>query len=127
MRAVPLSADQAFIALIIAAMEANDHAAPEEAARAERLVRSLSRFRRRRRPSVGRLIAEMKSYCAATAPAAVVDAACRAIPPRARTAAFAAVADLLAVDGRLDRSEHRFLRDVAEQLGLRGGSTRLAP
>lgn len=121
MRAVQMSADQAFIALIIAAMEANDHAAPEEAARAERLVRSLSRFRRRRRTSVGRLIAEMKSYCAATAPAAVVDAACRAIPPRARTTAFAAVANLLTIDGRIDSAERRFLRDVARQLDLRPG------
>ena len=125
MRTVELSPDQAVIALIIAAMEANDHAAPEEAARAERLVRSMSRFRRRSRASVGRLIAEMKTFCGSTAPADIVGAACRAIPPRARTAAFAAVANLLTVDGRIDRAERRFLRDVAQQLGLRVGGARL--
>ena len=122
MRAIQLSADQAVIALIIAAMEANDHAAPEEAARAERLVRSMSRFRRRPRASVGRLIAEMKTFCSVTPPAAVIDAACRAVPPRARTAAFAAVANLLTVDDRIDSAERRFLRNVAKQLGLRVGS-----
>ena len=125
MRTSHLSADQAFIALIIAAMEANNHAAPEEAARAERMVHSMSRFRRRSRASVGRLIAEMKTFCGATAPAEVVDAACRAIPPRAKTSAFAAVANLLTIDGRIDRAERRFLRDVAQRLGLRAGGARV--
>lgn len=127
MRTTRLSADQAVIALMIAAMEANDHAAPKEAARAERLVRTMSRFRGRSRASVGRIIAGMKAFCGTATPAAVIAAACRAIPPRSRTAAFAAVADLVAVDGRLERSERRFLRDVAEQLGLRGGSSLQAP
>lgn len=88
------------------------------------LVYSMPRFRRRSRASVGRLIAEMKTFCGASAPAEIVDAACRAIPPRARTSALAAVAKLLTADGRLDRAERRFLSDVAQRFGLRAAGAR---
>lgn len=48
----------------------------------------------------------------------VIEAAAKAIPARQRRAAFAAAADLVLVDGRLDRLEARFLRVIADNLGL---------
>lgn len=57
-----LSVDEAFIALIIAAMEADRHAVPEEAARAEQLVRTLPRFRKPGSAAVGRMIEDMKRF-----------------------------------------------------------------
>jgi tellurite resistance protein len=112
-----LTADEAFIALIIAAMDANNHTAPEEAARAQHIVFSMARFRRRNAATVGRLIATMKQMAHDYDPLEVVTAACRAIPSRLRSAAFAIVADVILVDGRVQSGERQFLRSVARQLG----------
>ena len=112
-----LSADEAFIALMIAAMEANHHTAPEEAARAQHIVSSMSRFRRKNAAAIGRLIATMKQMAHDYDPLEVVTAACRAIPSRLRGAAFAVVADVILVDGRVQSEERRFLQSVASQLG----------
>ena len=111
-----LTADEAFIALIIGAMEANGHTAPDEAARAQHIVWSMSRFRNRNGAAVGRLIADMKRMVHDDAPEDVIGAACRAIPAKLRGAAFAIVADVTLVDGRVQRGERRFLLSVAEQL-----------
>jgi len=110
-----LSADEAFVALIIAAMEANDHSAPEEAQRAQHIVHSMSRFRKRG-DAVGRLIFDMKQMRREHAPDAIIAAACRAIPPRLRKSAFAIVADIILADRRLQGIERRFLSSVAKQL-----------
>jgi hypothetical protein len=48
----------------------------------------------------------------------VIEAAARQIPKRLRRAAFAVAADLVLVDGRLQRSEERFLGGLAADLGL---------
>lgn len=112
-----LSADEAFIALIIGAMEANNHTAPDEAARAQHIVWSMARFRNRNGATIGRLIASMRQMAHDYAPEAVIGVACRAIPERLRGAAFAIVADVILVDGRVQRGERRFLLAVAEQLG----------
>jgi hypothetical protein len=119
-----LSADEAFIALIIAAMEANNHTAPEEAARAQHIVSSMSRFRRKNGATMGRLIGTMKQMAHDYDPLEVVTAACRAIPARLRGAAFAVVADVILVDGRLQSEERRFLQSVANQLGRSPAQTK---
>jgi tellurite resistance protein len=120
-----LSTDEAFIALIIGAMEANGHAAPEEAARAQHILSSMSRFRRRKQSDVGRLIAAMKQMTHDRDPLDMVAAACRAIPSRLRGSAFAVVADVILIDGRLERDERRFLRAVGTQLGQPPAVTRI--
>lgn len=119
-----LSADEAFIALIIAAMEANNHTAPEEAARAQHIVSSMSRFHRKNAATVGRLIAAMKQMAHDYDPLEVVTVACRAIPSRLRGAAFAVVADVILVDGRVQSEERQFLRSVASQLGQSAAQTK---
>jgi hypothetical protein len=48
----------------------------------------------------------------------VIEAAARTIPTRLRPAAFAVAADLVLVDGRMERLEGRFLRGLAADLGL---------
>lgn len=48
----------------------------------------------------------------------VVAAASRAIPKRLREAALAVVADLVLVDGAIERAERQFLHDVGAHLGL---------
>jgi hypothetical protein len=111
-----LDADEALIALIIGAMEANGHAAPSEAARAEHIVWSMSRFRNRSGAVVGSLIARMKALAGSADPAELRAAAARAVPLRLRTAAFAIAADVVLVDGRLERAERQFLVDLARQL-----------
>jgi hypothetical protein len=42
----------------------------------------------------------------------------RALPARLRPAAFAIAADIVLVDGRLERAEGRFLAELARQLRL---------
>lgn len=118
MRAVELSADQAFIALIIAAMEADDHAAAAEAARADRLVHAMPRFRKHTRASIGQMVDEMKRYVGETDAATVVGTAARAIPSRSRTSALRVVADIALGDKRLRRAEAPFVFQVAAALGL---------
>lgn len=110
-----LSADEGFVALMIAAMEANEHSAPEEARRAQHFVRSMPRFRTRD-AAVGRLIFDMKQIRREHAADAIIAAACRAIPPRLRRSALAMVADIILADGRLQGIERRFLSSVAKQL-----------
>jgi uncharacterized tellurite resistance protein B-like protein len=117
-RSLPrLSTDQAFIALLIGAMEANQHTSPEEAARAQHIVQSMRRYRRRGAVA-GRLIAKMKELVEAHGALAVVAAACRAIPKPSQSAAFAVVADLVLVDGRIEPAERDFLYGVAADLEL---------
>jgi hypothetical protein len=48
----------------------------------------------------------------------VIEAAARKIPAPLRRAAFTVAADLVLVDGRLQRSEERFLWGLAADLGL---------
>lgn len=117
-RSLPrLSTDEAFIALLIGAMEANQHTSPEEAERAQHIVQSMRRYRRRG-AAAGRWIAEMKVLVEEHGALAVVAAACRAIPKPSRSAAFAVVADLVLVDGRIEPAEQDFLRGVAADLKL---------
>lgn len=119
MSGVHLSVNEAFIALIIAAMEADRHAAPEEAARAEQLVRTSSRFRKQGHAAVGRMIEEMKLFVRDHDDDTVMAAAVSAIPLRSRISAFATVADMLLGDGRLRPAEVPFLSRMASALGMR--------
>jgi tellurite resistance protein len=114
----PLDSDDAFIALLIAAMEASGHVSAEEAARAHNIIWSMRRFRHRSGERVGRAIARMKALVTSEGASAVLDAAARTIPRRLRPAALAIAADLVLVDGRMERSEARFLRTLAGALGL---------
>jgi uncharacterized tellurite resistance protein B-like protein len=118
MRAVELSADQAFIALIIAAMEADDNAAAAEAARADRLVHAMPRFRTYTRASIGRMVERMKRYVGETDNATVIGVAVRAIPSRSRASALRVVAEIVLGDERLRRAEAPFVLQVAAALGL---------
>lgn len=113
-----LSANEAFVALIIAAMEADRHAAPEEAARAEQLVRTLPRFRTQGSAAVGRMIEDMKRFVHDHDDDTVVAVAAGAIPSRSRVSAFATVADMVLGDGRLRPAELPFLSRIASALGL---------
>lgn len=114
-----LDADDAFIALLIAAMDASGHVSPEEAARAHNIIWSMRRFRHRSGERVGRTIDRMKSLIEAEGASAVLEASARKIPPPLRSAAFALAADLTLVDGKMERSEARFLRALAADLRLK--------
>jgi tellurite resistance protein len=94
-----LDLDEALIALFIGAMDANDHVAREELARAHHLIWSTKRFRRKSGETVGRVIARMKKLLEEQDPSAVMEAAARSIPAKLRPSAFAIVADLLLADG----------------------------
>jgi hypothetical protein len=113
-----LDADDAFIALLIAAMDASGHVAVDEAARAHNIIWSMRRFRHRSGERVGRTIERMKSLIESQGASAVLDASARTIPRQLRPAAFAIAADLILVDGRMERSEARFLRALATALRL---------
>ena len=115
---VRLTLDQAFIGLLIAAMDANRHVSREEAARAHHIIWSMKRFRRKSGETVGRLIEKMRVFVGSHGSAATIDAACRVIPRQLRPAAFALSADLVLADGRIEPAEQRFLVAVADRLGL---------
>ena len=114
-----LERDEALIALFIGAMNANDHVARDELARAHHLVWSTKRFRRKSGETVGRLIDRMKRLVEEQEPAAVMEAAARGIPAKLRPSAFAIVADLLLADGKIDARERRFLRRLAGDFNIR--------
>jgi tellurite resistance protein len=114
-----LGLDEALIALFIGAMNANDHVAADEAARAHHLIWSTRRFRRKSGETVGRLIERMRDLVATTDARVVVDRATKAIPARLRFPAFAVLVDLLLADGKLEGRERRFLREVGSDLKLK--------
>ena len=101
--------DEALIALFIGAMNANDHVAREELARAHHLIWSTRRFRRKSGETVGRLIDRMKRLLEEQEHSAVMEAAARAIPAKLRPSAFAIVADLLLADGKIDARGRKVL------------------
>jgi len=113
-----LELDEALLALFIGAMNANDHVAREELARAHHLIWSTKRFRRKSGETVGRLIDRMKRLLEEQEPAAVMDAAARGIPAKLRPSAFAMVADLLLADGKMDARERKFLRRLAADFNI---------
>jgi tellurite resistance protein len=113
-----LELDQALIALFIGAMSANDHVAPDEAARAHHLIWSTRRFRRKSGETVGKLIDDMRALLEERDPAAVMELAAKAIPARLRPSAFAVLADLLLADGKMDAQERRFLQRVGLELKM---------
>ena len=113
-----LDADDAFIALLIAAMDASGHVAAEEAARAHNIIWSMRRFRHRSGDTVGRKIERMRTLVEQHGASPVIESAARHIPRRLRGAAFAVAADLVLVDGRMERLEGRFLKQLAVDLGL---------
>ncbi len=110
--------DKALMALLIGAMAANDHVAPDEAERAHHLIWFTRRFRNRSGDSVGRIIEDARSLLDRSDRLAVITKAARAIPPGLRPSAFALLVDLLLADGTLDVSERRFLRKVGSDLGI---------
>jgi len=113
-----LDADDAFIALLIAAMDASGHVSAEEAARAHNIIWSMRRFRHRSGDTIGRKIERMRTLVETHGASPVIEAAARQIPRRLRGAVFAVAADLVLVDGRMERLEGRFLRQLAADLGL---------
>jgi hypothetical protein len=113
-----LDADDAFIALLIAAMDASGHVSAEEAARAHNIIWSMRRFRRRSGETVGRKIERMRTLVEKHGTASRIHAAARQVPSRLRPAAFAVATDLVRVDGRMERLEGRFLRQLAFDRGL---------
>lgn len=115
-----LSADEALIALMIAAMESSGNVAAVEAARAAELVRLMPQLRRHSRLVVNRMVERMRLYVRDHDDATIVDAACAAIPRQARAAAFMTVAAVLMSDHRLQRREAAFLLNLSDR--MMGGS-----
>jgi tellurite resistance protein len=113
-----LEPDEAMIALFIGAMNANDHVARDELARAHHLIWSTRRFRRKSGDTVGRLIDRMRRLLQEEDAVPVMQSAARAVPARLRRPAFALVADLLLADGKIDARERRFLQRLAADLGI---------
>lgn len=118
-RGVTLQPDEAFIALFIGAMNANDHVAPDEAARAHHLIWSTRRFRGKSGDTVGKLIEDMRDLLEQHDADAVMEVAAQAIPSQLRPSAFAVVADLLLADGKMDAKERRFLESIALKLEIK--------
>ena len=114
-----LELDEALIAIFIGAMNANEHVAREELARAHHLIWSTKRFRRKSGETVGRLIHRMKRLLEEQEPAAVMEAAARGIPAKLRPSAFAVVADLLLADGKIDARERKFMHRLAVDFNIR--------
>lgn len=113
--------DEAMLAVLIAAMDANGHVSRQEAWRAHHIIWSMRRFRNRRGEQVDRLIDKVRAAMVAKGKDLVLQDAIRTLPSRARSSAFAVAVDLMLADTRLDRDEKRFLRELAAALKLRPG------
>lgn len=113
-----LNLDQAIIAILIGSMMANDYVAPEESERAHHITWSMRRFRRRSGDTVGRLIERVRERIVAEGPSAVVQQASKVIPASMRPSVLAVAADLVLVDGTLQRQERQFLSELSRQLKI---------
>jgi tellurite resistance protein len=113
-----LTVDEAFIALLIGAMDANRHVSREELARAHHIIWSMRRYRRASGERVGRLIDAMRTLIEERGALPTIDAAARVIPARLRPAAFALSADLVLADGKMEPAERRFLDRLGSDLEL---------
>lgn len=113
---VALDADDALLALVVAAMNANAHVSPEEGARAQHIIMSTRRFRRRSGEEIGRRLDRVRTLLETHGAAPVVQAAGRAIGARLGPSAYAVAADVVLVDGRLESAERRFLTALARAL-----------
>lgn len=118
-----LTVDEAFIALLIGAMDANGHVSREELARAHHIIWSMKRFRRKSGERVGQLIEAMRTMVEEHGALAAMATAAHVIPERLRPAAFAVAADLVLADGKMERAERRFLDRLARNLGLERQAT----
>ena len=118
LRVLPkLSVDEALIALLVAAIEINQHASAEEAARAERVVHDVPRLRRLSRVRRGEIIERMKAAVGDYGAAAVMTAASHQLPPALRQTAMVSIARVMLAHG-LDRAEGAALLDVAAHFGF---------
>lgn len=113
-----LKSDEAILACLIAAMDANDHVSREELTRAHHLIWSMRRFRRRSGDAVAREIERMRNHVERRGAGRVIADGARSIPARLRPSVFAVAADLVLADGTLDTSERRFLERLAAALQL---------
>jgi hypothetical protein len=104
------------IAVLIAAMDANQHVSPQEAARAHHIIWSMRRFRSRPGETVNPLIDDVRERLEQEGTPAVLQEAARAIPARLRPAAFAVAVDLMLADSRLERAERQFVTRLATAL-----------
>lgn len=119
-----LGVDDALLALLIGAMNANDHVSPEEGARAYHIIWSMRRFRRKSGETVDRAIERMRALIEKHGAPPVIAAAARAMPPRLRQSAFAVATDLVLADGKLEGPERRFLVRLGMDLHLDNKTTR---
>ena len=113
-----LTLDQAVIAVLIASMTANDHVSAEEAERAHHITWSMRRFRRRSGETVGRLISQVRERVDRLGTVVVIQQASKVIPSALRPSVLAVAADLVLVDGMLQRQERQFLSELARQLKI---------
>ena len=113
-----LTLDEAFMALLIGAMDANRHVSREELARAHHLIWFMKRYRRKSGDHVNRLVDRARTIIEEQGALPVVAAAARMIPVRLRPAAFALSADLVLADGKMEPAERRFLSRLAGNLAL---------
>lgn len=113
-----LSIDEAIIAVLLAAMDANQHVSREELARAHHIIWSTRRYRRKSGERVGRLIDSMRTMVEQHGAAPVIAAAVRVIPRRLRSAVFAVTSDLVLADGTMDAAERRLLHRLASEFGI---------
>src|SRR5688500_2478806 len=100
-------------------MDASGHVSAEEAARAHHIIWSMRRFRHRSGETVGRKIERVRTLIERHGSSRIIEASATNIPSRLQGAAFAVATDLVLVDGRLERSERRFLERFAAHLRLR--------
>jgi uncharacterized tellurite resistance protein B-like protein len=114
-----LTLDQAMIAVLVAAMEANQHVSAEEAARAHHIIWSMRRFRSRSGETVDRLIETVRNRAGEEGATALLQEAARTIPARLRPSAFAVAVDLVLADTKLERAERQFVARLATALKMR--------
>jgi hypothetical protein len=106
------------IAVLIAAMDANQHVSREEAWRAHHIIWSMRRFRSRRGETVNRLVDTVRDRMEKEGTPALLREAARTLPARIRPSAFAVAVDLMLADARLEPAEKRFVQQLALELKI---------
>lgn len=118
----PLTVDQAVIAVLVAAMDANQHVSRDEAERAHHIIWSMRRFRRKPAETVNRSVERVRTRVEDDGAGAVLREAARLIPAKLRPSVFAAAVDLMLSDNRMEPDERRFVTRLAAALKVRSAT-----
>jgi uncharacterized membrane protein YebE (DUF533 family) len=117
-RVPPLSAGEAFAAILLAAARADGSVTAAEADRLEGILAGMRLYRDCDRSSLQPLVEQLFDLLAQRGDPVIVHAAASAVPPELKASVMALAADIVLADGGIRSGERQFLDDLQRELEL---------